>query len=453
MALKKPGKIKPSKPSRRPSTKSSGSARQPVRSRAVPGTIAVYARRAGPRKSILPLAWATAYPQSTPLGMATAERDDRLAISLILAPFLIVALSLGAERSIQQLLAHWPAMITASQPPETRPDPLPLVERDVTRNATAIEDTSQTGPRLSTEPALIVVPPQPPLAELALIVEPPQPQLAELALIVEPPQPQLAELELIVEPPQPPLAELALIVEPPQPPLAELELIVEPPQPPLAELALLDIPRTEPLVCVANDEFAVSTRVSRTPLPLDRDAPGFGLALAAAAREQIGGLVIYNAKYARIAYPMGDVPAMFGVCTDVVVRAYRALGIDLQALVHETRSGTGDRNIDHRRVEVLRRFLARHGQALPISNLAEDYQPGDIVTYHRPQNRASTGHIAIVTEQLAPSGRPMIVHNRGWGPELEDALFVDRITGHFRFRGLADRGTGKSRDRDRLARN
>jgi uncharacterized protein YijF (DUF1287 family) len=329
--------------------------------------------------------------------MATAERDDRLAISLILAPFLIVALSLGAERSIQQLLAHWPAMITASQPPETRPDPLPLVERDVTRNATAIEDTSQTGPRLSTEPALIV--------------------------------------------------------EPPQPPLAELELIVEPPQPPLAELALLDIPRTEPLVCVANDEFAVSTRVSRTPLPLDRDAPGFGLALAAAAREQIGGLVIYNAKYARIAYPMGDVPAMFGVCTDVVVRAYRALGIDLQALVHETRSGTGDRNIDHRRVEVLRRFLARHGQALPISNLAEDYQPGDIVTYHRPQNRASTGHIAIVTEQLAPSGRPMIVHNRGWGPELEDALFVDRITGHFRFRGLADRGTGKSRDRDRLARN
>jgi uncharacterized protein YijF (DUF1287 family) len=158
--------------------------------------------------------------------------------------------------------------------------------------------------------------------------------------------------------------------------------------------------------------------------------------LSDAAREQLGELVIYNPKYQTIGYPMGDVRSLFGVCTDVVVRAYRKLGVDLQVLIQQTRSGTGDRNIDHRRVEVVRRFLARHGQALPISDFGEDYQPGDIVTYYRPQNRSSTSHIAIVTDQLAPSGRPMIVHNRGWGPQLEDALFVDKITGHYRFTGL-----------------
>jgi hypothetical protein len=162
----------------------------------------------------------------------------------------------------------------------------------------------------------------------------------------------------------------------------------------------------------------------------------FGRALAAAAAEQLDSLVIYNPRYQRIAYPLGDVSPLYGVCTDVVVRAYRRLGIDLQALVQETRSGRGDRNIDHRRVEVLRKFLARHGESLPITDVAEDYRPGDIVTYYRPQNRASNAHIAIVTDRLAPSGRLMIVHNRGWGPQLEDALFVDKITGHYRFTGL-----------------
>jgi uncharacterized protein YijF (DUF1287 family) len=162
------------------------------------------------------------------------------------------------------------------------------------------------------------------------------------------------------------------------------------------------------------------------------------LALAAAARAQLRDLVIYNPTYFRIRYPMGDVPSLFGVCTDVIVRAYRTLGIDLQALIQETGSGRGDRNIDHRRVEVVRRFFSRHGAGLPITDLSEDYQPGDIVTYYRPQNRSSTSHIAIVTDQLAPSGRPMIIHNRGWGPQLEDALFVDKITGHYRFTGLAN---------------
>ena len=132
---------------------------------------------------------------------------------------------------------------------------------------------------------------------------------------------------------------------------------------------------------------------------------------------------------------MGDVPALFGVCTDVVIRAYRALGIDLQALIHTARIGPADTSIAHRRTFTLRRYFASRGASVPISEFAEDYRPGDIVTYHRPQNRGSRDHIAIVSNLIAPSGRPMIVHNRGWGPQIEDALFVDKITGHYRYRG------------------
>jgi uncharacterized protein YijF (DUF1287 family) len=157
-----------------------------------------------------------------------------------------------------------------------------------------------------------------------------------------------------------------------------------------------------------------------------------GLRISEAALTQINELVIYRAAYSRIAYPMGDVSPLFGVCTDVVIRALRDVGIDLQEQVQVTRSGNGDTNIDHRRVETLKKYFARHGATLAISEFAEDYRPGDIVTYFRPWNRSTTTHIAIVSHMIAPSGRPMIVHNRGWGAQLEDALLVDRITGHFR---------------------
>jgi uncharacterized protein YijF (DUF1287 family) len=166
-----------------------------------------------------------------------------------------------------------------------------------------------------------------------------------------------------------------------------------------------------------------------------QDPAAFGLKLAAAARAQIGDFVIYNDRYRNISYPMGDVAPLFGVCTDVVVRAYRALGLDLQSLVHLARVGSGDTSIDHRRTEVLRRYFSAYGETLPITQFAEDYLPGDIVTYYRPQNRRSSAHIAVVSGEIAPSGRPMIVHNRGWGPQLEDALFVDQITGHYRYTG------------------
>ena len=166
------------------------------------------------------------------------------------------------------------------------------------------------------------------------------------------------------------------------------------------------------------------------------DLPGFGVRLATAALEQTRQPVSYDPRYFKIGYPMGDVPAELGVCTDVIVRAYRTFGIDLQELVHLTKVGPGDTNIDHRRVEVLRKFFARFGETLVPTEYAEDYLPGDIVIYSRPgrPHKTSTTHVAMVTGVLAPSGRPMLVHNRGYGPMLEDALFADPITGHYRFR-------------------
>lgn len=159
----------------------------------------------------------------------------------------------------------------------------------------------------------------------------------------------------------------------------------------------------------------------------------FGRKLARAARAQTYDLVVYSERYRQIGFPNGDIPRFYGVCTDVVIRAYRALGVDLQVLVHDARIGTGDTSIDHRRTQTLRRFFARYGVSLPMTDFVEDYQPGDIVTYHRASGRTSQSHIAIVSDVIAPSGRPMIVHNRGWGPQLEDALFASAITGHYRF--------------------
>ena len=164
-------------------------------------------------------------------------------------------------------------------------------------------------------------------------------------------------------------------------------------------------------------------------------AKNFGAALAAVARRQTSHFVFYNSAYMKIGYPMGNMPAYFGVCTDVVVRAYRALGIDLQVQVHKSGAGSGDTNIDHRRVEVLRRFFARAGTSLPVTANPADYKPGDIVTYYMPNGWLSKTHIAIVAAEKTATGVPLIVHNRGWGVQAEDWLFAEKITGHFRYAG------------------
>lgn len=212
--------------------------------------------------------------------------------------------------------------------------------------------------------------------------------------------------------------------------------------PPLPEIEVAAILVPEPAtvapaasVCVATPGGLAKPAASAAITP-PGDPSEFGAALASAALSQTREFVVYNDKYRRIAYPMGDVSSFYGVCTDVLIRAYRTLSIDLQALVQQTRSGSGDPNIDHRRVDTLRRFFAKHGQSIPITEFAEDYRPGDVVSYWRPQNRHSRTHIAIVANEIGPSGRPMIIHNRGWGPQLEDGLFVDQITGHYRFTGL-----------------
>lgn len=173
-------------------------------------------------------------------------------------------------------------------------------------------------------------------------------------------------------------------------------------------------------------------------------ADAFYAGLVDAALERTQHHVRYDGSYRKIAYPMGDVPDTIGVCTDVVIRAYRAMNIDLQRLVHEDMQASfasypgfwglskPDPNIDHRRVPNLQRFFHRNGATLAVSVRATDYRPGDLVTWMLPGNLP---HIGIVTHLRAPdTGRPMIVHNIGLGPKLEDTLFDYPITGHYRFR-------------------
>jgi uncharacterized protein len=153
--------------------------------------------------------------------------------------------------------------------------------------------------------------------------------------------------------------------------------------------------------------------------------------------------VTYDGAYRRIPYPGGDVPADRGVCTDVVIRAYRTIGIDLQQQVHEDmRRSFGaypqpwglrrpDSNIDHRRVPNLQVFFTRQGAALPVSQDASRFSAGDLITWMLPGNLP---HIGLVTQQRSADGsRPLIVHNIGKGPRQEDMLFAYRITGHYRY--------------------
>ncbi|MCU7960211.1 MAG: DUF1287 domain-containing protein [gamma proteobacterium symbiont of Bathyaustriella thionipta] len=159
-------------------------------------------------------------------------------------------------------------------------------------------------------------------------------------------------------------------------------------------------------------------------------------------------MVFYNGNYRKIDYPGGDVPAYIGVCTDVVIRAYRELGIDLQKDVHEDMSAhfqaypeiwglkRPDSNIDHRRVPNLRRLFERHGKSLPVTQSGKDYKAGDLVTWTVSKN---VPHIGIATAIRSTDGqRPLIVHNIGLGPRLEDMLFDYPITGHYRYTGVAE---------------
>lgn len=179
--------------------------------------------------------------------------------------------------------------------------------------------------------------------------------------------------------------------------------------------------------------FALLVAVPASASPLQKMIDG--------AKAQVGKTLWYDSGYRRIAYPGGDVPIERGVCTDVVIRAFRAAGLDLQVLVHEDMKRNfrayprnwglraPDTNIDHRRVPNLATYFKRRGRAVPVTRRGADYKPGDLVTW-----RLSSGvpHIGVVSD-VRRGDRYLMVHNIGSGAQIEDVLFAYEVTGHFRW--------------------
>lgn len=175
-------------------------------------------------------------------------------------------------------------------------------------------------------------------------------------------------------------------------------------------------------------------------------ANSFNNKLSNAALGRLNSRVTYDGSYHKIAYPGGDVSPHIGVCTDVVIRSYRKLGIDLQEQVHRDMTAAfdsypnprkwglsrPDTNIDHRRVYNLRKFFERRGAALPITRNPRNYRPGDLVTW---MVGPDLPHIGVVVNRRskADPNRLMIVHNIARGPQMEDILFAFPITGHYRY--------------------
>lgn len=201
------------------------------------------------------------------------------------------------------------------------------------------------------------------------------------------------------------------------------------------------------LIACENKIPALFNSVQEVPvIPRFAEPSGFSKKLSDAALARLSYRVRYDPAYIKIPYPGGDVPETIGVCTDEVIRSYRALGIDLQKDVHEAMAAnfnafpsrarwglkTTDANIDHRRVPNLQVLFARLGISFAVTRIAKDYLPGDIVTWEvlkRP-------HIGLVVNRKLRGGeRYMVVHNIGRGPELADMLFDYPITGHYRYYG------------------
>lgn len=164
-------------------------------------------------------------------------------------------------------------------------------------------------------------------------------------------------------------------------------------------------------------------------------------ALVAAAKSQIGRTTSYDPAYVALAYPGGDVPIDRGVCTDVLIRAFRGIGIDLQVQVHQDMlkrfstypkygRSSPDANIDHRRVKNLSTFFTHMGAARPVTQDAADYLPGDIVMW----DVGGLDHTGLVVDTLVPgTDRHQVVHNIGDGAQMEDILFAFPVKGHFRY--------------------
>jgi len=184
--------------------------------------------------------------------------------------------------------------------------------------------------------------------------------------------------------------------------------------------------------------------ISLTPFSWAYSQADFYERLADSAFTLTTQKVKYDPAYIAISYPNGDVPADKGVCTDVVIRAYRKLGVDLQKEVHEDMTknfskypqkwglSKPDKNIDHRRVPNLMTFFTRHGTVLQISSNASDYIPGSIVCWNL---EGGITHIGIVSKEKTLVGdKPLIIHNIGAGQVSEDMLFKYKIIGHYQYK-------------------
>lgn len=195
--------------------------------------------------------------------------------------------------------------------------------------------------------------------------------------------------------------------------------------------------------CKKSEKIAENISESKPTTQLIENPIDFYEKLSNAAISIINPDVVYTPSYVSIKYPNGDVPAKTGVCTDVVIRAYRKLGIDLQKEVHEDMKTnfskypktwglkTTDKNIDHRRVPNLEVFFARKGKTLSITKNTSDYKTGDIVAWLLAGD--AIPHIGIVTHIKSNNGNPMIVHNVGSGQVLEDCLLSWKIVGHYKY--------------------
>lgn len=175
------------------------------------------------------------------------------------------------------------------------------------------------------------------------------------------------------------------------------------------------------------------------------DKLSFAQRLAAAAEERAHHHVVYDGRGYPIAYPLGDVPADKGTCSDEVVRAYRLVGVDLQQMVHEDmlrnfaaypskfHLSAPDPNIDHRRVWNLQAFFKRNAEVLAITGAGKDYKPGDVIIWDLDNFQL---HIGVVTHQWSKKHeRPLVMHNISSGPHVEDKLFEYKIIGHYRYDG------------------
>ena len=426
-----------------------------------PHKAAVMERRAGKPDSTRKQATSRHTMSRSAIASAvTYSPDDRQALGLLMLPFLLLAFAIGSSQSLlwqpsfdDQIATPAPfARPVAPLQPGGQPGGQNAVASNQNGVASlsgrsapvtlsskldaplaAVAGSPPPGATLAPSVSSVEVPPAVTLSSEVTAPLAAQASTSNLAVATagQPETLAPAPHQAIASVPSAPPVELAALPQDLVPPVPGSAVVPVPAQGPAPEVASNVCVATAPPASVVSPERLAALGGGAGSGYVDPIA--FGMELAGAAREQLDDFTVYTDQYRSISYPNGDVPSFYGVCTDVIIRAYRVLGIDLQALVHQSKLGSGDTNIDHRRVGTLQKFFAAYGQSIPVSEFSEDYWPGDVVSYYRPQNAHSRTHIAIVSDVVGPSGNFMIIHNRGWGPQQEDGLFVDQITGHYRY--------------------